>query len=690
MTTTPEISMRVPIFFGRCGWYLLSGEVARNPQYVQLMLEFWGKGSFVRQPLAMSLSGKFLELIYLPKGITNVELLVTSGEQTQVAELTFKPVAWVTALFKLYYRLGVFAFTQARYKRQQLGLGWHDFVLKPWFSYQRIGMLKAFSTPAPYPVWLANTYARTTQETQWAIDQCSNLLSKHGLNVLMFGQVGQGLPAWEKSLNSLLASDGVANQWLNVLLHNPPTDICPTEEGKVLLDWADWQALMRPDAPLLLLPAGVTLAPFALAWLLNSFHRGSPKLVYSDHDNLDADDIPCNPQFKPDWSMELVRASFYPGDLLLLPTQWFADSLTSLYPQWRLSHQLLLSLSDRDDFAAQHIPAVLWHEPMGHRKPVSSELLQHYFTGKGMSVKLLPVADFGWQIQYEMRAPCPCISIIIPTRNQRELLEPCVDSLLNHTDYPSFEVLVVDNQSDEPATLDYLAQIAKQPNIRVLSFDAPFNYAAINNYAVSHAKGDWLLLLNNDTKAINSDWLSNMMAIALQGRVGAVGARLLYAHDRVQHAGDVVGIGGLANHLHPNLQRDHPGYMGRAMLAQDLSAVTAACLLTPKALYTRLGGLDAEHLPVAFNDVDYCLRLREEGWRVLYTPLAELYHYESVSRKRDVSKARILQAKREVQYMRKRWKKLIQEGDPFYNPNLNGAAGNFALSPFSRVRKPWN
>ena len=211
----------------------------------------------------------------------------------------------------------------------------------------------------------------------------------------------------------------------------------------------------------------------------------------------------------------------------------------------------------------------------------------------------------------------------------------------------------------------------------------------MNNFAVKQAKGSVLCLLNNDTEVISPDWLDEMVSRLAQEKVGVVGARLYYADGRVQHAGDVVGVGGCATHLHGVLEQEAVGYMHRAVAAQDLSAVTAACLVTPKRLYEQLGGLDEERLKVAFNDVDYCLRVREAGYKVVYTPYAELYHYESVSRGKDDDPVKKARAQAEANYMRKRWS-VIHTGDPYYNPNLNGSQPDFSLSKVPRIDWPWS
>jgi GT2 family glycosyltransferase len=222
----------------------------------------------------------------------------------------------------------------------------------------------------------------------------------------------------------------------------------------------------------------------------------------------------------------------------------------------------------------------------------------------------------------------------------------------------------------------------------LLRFDQPFNFSAISNFGVGRARGEVVCLLNNDTEIISPNWLEEMVGHLIQNRVGVVGAKLFYPDGRVQHAGDAVGPGGCADHMHSMIAHDDPGYCNRAVVAQDLSAVTGACLLTWKYLYQELGGLDEKNLKIAFNDVDYCLRVREAGHRVVWTPHAELYHHESGSRGRDESEEARNLTRREADRMRARWRHAMRH-DPFYNPNLSYDRPDFSLSKAPRVEWPW-
>jgi GT2 family glycosyltransferase len=275
--------------------------------------------------------------------------------------------------------------------------------------------------------------------------------------------------------------------------------------------------------------------------------------------------------------------------------------------------------------------------------------------------------------------PPPFVSLIIPTRNGVDLVRQCIESIVLETAYPHYEILLIDNGSDDPEALAYFEQLHAQPNITVIRDDRPFNYSALNNAAVASAHGDIIGLLNNDIEVMGGDWLDEMVSIALQPGVGAVGAKLLYPDLTVQHGGILLGVGGVAGHSHKHLPATAPGHGGRAQLLQSFSAVTAACLVVRKALYDEVGGLDEEHLGVAYNDVDFCLRLREAGYRSVWTPYPELLHHESASRGLDLSTESRDRLTRESAWMRQRWGALIAN-DPAYNPNLTLEFEDFGLA----------
>jgi len=283
----------------------------------------------------------------------------------------------------------------------------------------------------------------------------------------------------------------------------------------------------------------------------------------------------------------------------------------------------------------------------------------------------------------------PLVSIIVPTKDRIDLLRPCLESLLEKTEYREFEVLVVDNGSTDPATLDYLKTVTQQDvRVKVLPYAAPYNFSAINNSAAEIAKGEFLILLNNDTVVIQPSWLDRMLAHGLREKVGVVGCRLLFPNGRVQHAGVVLGMSGVADHVGIDAPMDAPGYLGRAQLVQNFSAVTAACLLIRRDLYRELGGLDEQRFPVLFNDVDLCLKARAHGLHVVWTPFATLVHHGSSSRLINNPDSRRLEdARRSAHalfYQLLPW----QAADPAYNRHLSLSARDWSLDSINDV--PWN
>ena len=472
-------------------------------------------------------------------------------------------------------------------------------------------------------------------------------------------------------------------------------------------------SLARDDAWLILLAPGDVLPVHALYWFAcGILAHPDAAIVYADDDVLNAEGERSNPRFKPEWSLAHLRATHYLGEAVAMRGTAVVAARGIRADCWRHGvYDLALRVIDAAGENVHHLPAVLLHRrylpaALGARRAEESwragneatsalpsaewerNAVRAHLERKGIAAAVEDTRSGCRRVRYLLPETAPLVTIIVPTRDGLSLMTRCVEGLLHRTTYPRFELVVVDNQSADPATLEFLKQIAVHPAVRVLRYGRPFNFSAINNFAVRAARGAALCLLNNDTDVISPDWLEEMVGHLLQPRVGVVGAKLYYPDGRVQHAGDAVGPGGCANHLHSLIGRDEPGYCMRAAVAQDLSAVTAACLLTWREIYMQLGGLDERRLGVAFNDVDYCLRVRAAGFRVLWTPHAELYHHESVSRGADHSWRRRFHARREVATMRRRWGHVMRH-DPFYNPNLSYDRPDFSLSRMPRVTRPW-
>jgi GT2 family glycosyltransferase len=428
------------------------------------------------------------------------------------------------------------------------------------------------------------------------------------------------------------------------------------------------------EALVLLLDAGaVTLAPIALT-LLAAAHTGVPNAAFvtSDEDVLDADGKRSNPYRTPRWNRELFEAQLRCGSLA-------AFRLDALRPHAPLletvnhadGFALVLALANGPAFEAHVIPWTLAHRSqpfVGTSDPARDEaigiLRAFHAASDGADVRPGLLAGTA-HVRYPVPSASPRVTIIVPTRDGVAVLRTCIESLRAKTLYPNYEVLVVDNQSREPETLAYLAELERSGAARVLRHDAPFNYSAINNRAVRESLGELLAFLNDDIEVTDGTWLTEMVGHALRPAVGAVGAKLLYPDGFVQHAGVVIGIGGVADHVYRLYPADHPGDGGRAQVAQQYEAVTAACLVMRRDVFEQAGGFDEASLPVAFNDVDLCLKLRARGLEVVWTPHACLIHHESYSRGHDrATREKRRRSEAEMDHMRKRWGTATYE-DPF-------------------------
>ncbi len=443
------------------------------------------------------------------------------------------------------------------------------------------------------------------------------------------------------------------------------------------------------------------LAPTALYFVARELNR-DPRLqfLYSDEDKLDKQGRRSDPYFKTDWNPDLFLCQNYISHLTV-----YAAELARQAGGFRegfegsQDHDLALRVVEHIDAAQiHHIPRVLYHwriddlstASFAEAKPYAQisgrRAVQEHLDRRGIGATVGPGYANYLRVHYTLPADPPLVSIIIPIRDRVALLAKCIDSVRAKTSYQNYEILVIDNESEEAATHDYFASLQSDERIRVHSIAGDFNYSRLNNQGVENARGSLVLLLNNDIEIINPDWLGEMVGQSLRAEVGAVGARLWYPDGTMQHGGVIVGAGGIASHAHARIRFEH-GYFARAHLTQDFSAVTAACILIKKDLYLSLGGFDETNLPVAFNDVDFCLRLRQAGSFIIWTPHAELYHHESASRGLEDTEVKQLRFLAEQEYMRAKWGDVLA-ADPFYNPNLSLGENLFTLAFPPRLARP--
>nr|WP_305906547.1 glycosyltransferase family 2 protein [Methylomarinum sp. Ch1-1]MDP4519236.1 glycosyltransferase family 2 protein [Methylomarinum sp. Ch1-1] len=393
------------------------------------------------------------------------------------------------------------------------------------------------------------------------------------------------------------------------------------------------------------LELGDYLEPHALSCFVEYSHRYPGwEIIYSDEDRVSPEGFFHSPRFKPEFNLDLFYATDYIGGLVMFRKTLLERCDASKFPDVFLSWELVLRGGDKDYGATiGHIPNILLHrrEAADQARLLAGERrksgLSAYFREQGRVIEIADGLLPGTLYLQRPLTSSPLVSIIIPTKNRLDLIRPCVESILEKTGYPHYEILIVDNQSDDPETLVYLSDISvREARVHLLSYDLPYNFSAINNVAAERAQGDYLLLLNNDTVIIQEEWLSRLLAEGLRSDVGIVGPRLIFPNKQVQHAGVVLGLGqfGVADHPFIGEAMDAAGYMGRLQLTQDYSAVTAACLLLEKDLYKQVSGLDAENFGVLFNDVDLCLKVKELGYRIVWTPFSTVVHHGSSSLKK--------------------------------------------------------
>ncbi len=474
------------------------------------------------------------------------------------------------------------------------------------------------------------------------------------------------------------------------------------ENGGIALASNDALALTTGDFVALLDDDDV-LAPAALYFVACEVNaHPDAQLIYSDEDKLDTTGRRGNAHFKPDWNWPLFLAQNFFSHLGVFKTQLIKRVGFRAGFEGSQDYDLVLRCAEQvEPRQIRHIPRLLYHWRMSeksaalnfnakpHARAAAIKAVQEHLARRKIRAEVTSSGDEDFRrIRYHLPSEKPRVSIIIPTRDLVILLQPCVESLLGQTTYPNFEIVLVDNASRDSAALSFLAAIQREPRIRVLRWEEEFNFGQLNNFVVREVESEFVALLNNDLTVINPDWLGEMVSQALQPGVGAVGARLLYPDDHIQHAGVILGGGGVAAHAHKGLPRANHGYFSRAILVQELSAVTAACLLVRRSAYLEVGGFDETHLKIAFNDVDFCLRLRKHGYRIVYTPYAELYHAESASRGLEDTVAKNSRFEAEIRYMHDTWGDALLQ-DPAYNLNLSLASGGFTLAFPPRVSFPW-
>lgn len=415
--------------------------------------------------------------------------------------------------------------------------------------------------------------------------------------------------------------------------------------------------------------------------------------VYTDEDKVTTDlSEHFQPHFKPDFNLDLLRSNNYITHFFVVRTRLAREAGGFRREFDGAQDYDFIFRCTEEAKKVLHVPEVLYHWRTHKASTADNPASKMYAFEAGKRAIEAHLARCGqegtvslrkdlgfYRVEYPVQGE-PLVSILIPNRDQKETLEKCLNSIWEKSTYKNYEILIVENNSSSPEIFDYYREIEKRPGVRILTWKEGFNYSAINNFGEKSAAGDYLLFLNNDVEVINPRWIEELLGNCQRKEVGIVGAKLYYPDDTIQHAGTVIGIGGIAGHAFLNMPRSRTGYLHKASLQMDLSAVTAACMMMKRQVFKQLGGFE-ERLSVAFNDVDLCLRTVQVGYLVVYNPEVELYHYESKSRGAEDSEEKVRRFQEEIEFMRCRWMDLMKKGDPYYNRNLTLSKWNYSLRP---------
>ena len=442
------------------------------------------------------------------------------------------------------------------------------------------------------------------------------------------------------------------------------------------------------------------LAPNALFEIVKALQKEpDAQVFYTDEDKVTADgEEHFQPHLKPDFNLDLLRSNNYICHFFVAKRELIkkAGGFRAEY-EGAQDYDFIFRCVEKAEKIV-HVPEILYHwrthasstadNPASKmyafeagRRAISAHLER-----SGVKGIVTHTKDLGfYRVQYPLEGE-PLVSIIIPNKDESETLAACLQSIREKTTYKNYEILIVENNSTTDEIFAYYEELAHEENIRLLRWEKEFNYSAINNFAARKARGEYLLFLNNDVTVITPQWLEELLGVCQRPEVGAAGVKLLYPDNTIQHAGCVIGIGGIAGSMFVDMPAERSGYLHKASIMQDMSAVTAACMMMKKKVFEEVGGF-AEKLAVAFNDMDLCLRVNKAGHLVVYDPYVQLYHAESKTRGAEDSKEKVRRFQREIEYMRCHWMHILKNGDPYYNKNLSLTRWDYSLKAFPDTGK---
>jgi len=633
------------------GFVLIKGKIKSKQPICDARVEVEYDSEKEVKILPVSASGLINYIIYLKKPARRLEVVIANGTAKVLEPIRVKRITLPEAFARFYRRVLPLLFSRnplTRSLKKRAGLSAFDLILRPRYSYQIVSLTrhKRLCLSRNYQNWLEEYIKREENYLKRTNP------SKEGISFLVVViKKSPNLKFLPWTIESL-TSQHYKNFRVKVTSHRQLKHILKdsTEDYVIFLEEGDF------------------LSPSALYCFAQKAFTERPHILYADNDFIKPDGTRLSPFFKPDWSPDY----FTEFDFIQMPVVFRRD-LLSMEETFFSNFQLLASLlSSSEKLSITHVPALLGTKlqvppPV---PPQKKPALEKFLKGKAKVEEGPKPGTF--RVLYPLSRE-PLVSIIIPTKDRPELIERCINSLREKTSYRNYELIIVDNGSTDPEVRRFYEELSKERNVKILYKNIPFNFPRLVNYGVKNASGEHICLLNNDTEVINEEWLTEMVRHGLRKEIGVVGAKLLYPDGRVQHGGVVLGIWHGPEHAFKNFPKEAPGYMNRLITLQNYLAVTAACMLFRKEVFNEVGGFD-ERFAVNFNDTDFCLRVYEKGYRILWTPHALLYHMESKSRKNLAQNG-----DKELALFRRRWRKYLLR-DPYYNPNLSPYRTDFSLS----------
>lgn len=676
------------------GWYLIKGIIAFNDEnYIKKIAVIYPDRT------------EYTELPVTKKGLINFvfeikekaqKLIICPDEEVkQIKPVRIKKISKLEVLLRMYRRIIPVFFDKNLPNLELihvLKLNLAKALLKPKETYYQVSYARAkrLCQIISYEEWIENFDNLTDEERKKLSEKANSMNIKVSL-----------LIPWVEDLESVM---GTINSIKNQIYKDWELFVCTENEKDykvlthlygddkritIILTKKPFDFFIKQAGGnfLGIVFSGDRLSEKALVSMLTNVDEITD-VVYSDSDFI-VNGKRTDPQFKPGWNYEYLLAYDYIKNLVLfrktkiLEIGGFNQEVGSY-----VIYDALIRISEkvkRENI--KHIPQVLYHST--NAKKIEDwdkylPYLKEYLNKKACILTVEKgIIPHTFKILYKIPSPPPVVSIIIPTKDKYELLKGCVYSILTKTKYPEYEIIIVDNGSQQKETFEFFNEVSLIDKVRIIRLEMSFNFSKIVNAAVPYAKGSYVVLLNNDTEIISEDWIEGLLSYACIDDVGAVGAKLLYPDGRIQHAGVIVGLHGVADHAFKGLNGNNFGYMYRAVLPQELLAVTAACMMFRREIFEKVGGFD-ESFSINFNDTDFCLRLIEKGFRVIYNPYVILYHHEHATRGENMWESFMLkQAQKEKIRFVKKWKKYVLS-DPFYNPNLNRYRNDFSIGFFNK------